>query len=260
VKRAPESLVRAHRPVASFAILGDMPGSATARAAATESVRVDKHSLVHTSVRVHQGDEGGQREARGDGDGQVCNAICSMGEHLVLAPKDPRNPAKLAEVAADRVVREDGGDASEADGGDGVAWCPAVDEGAPARGPGDAGDEAGEMPTVLLSSEESHEEQLGLWLRPDISDLFDLDLKVFDQEIVALLYINRVLDDAQVDEYCVCREGGDVVERRVLHRGAWRTAGRAAAAPQGRGVGIRHMAARFPNVVFALREKGSGGG
>jgi hypothetical protein len=66
---------------------------------------VDKHPLVDAAVGVHQGDESGEREAGGDGDGEVSDAIGGMCEHLVLAAENPSHPAKLAEVAADGVIR-----------------------------------------------------------------------------------------------------------------------------------------------------------
>ncbi len=94
-----------------------------------------------------------QREPRGDGDGDVGDAVGRPGENLVLAPEDTRNAAKLAEVLPDGGVGQRGGDAGEADGGDGVARRPAVDEGAAASGPRDAGGEAVKVPLVLVGCE-----------------------------------------------------------------------------------------------------------
>jgi hypothetical protein len=48
-----------------------------------------------------------------------------------------------------------GGDAGEANGGDGFAGRPAKDQGAVAGRPGDAGGEAGQVVLVLVFSEEN---------------------------------------------------------------------------------------------------------
>jgi hypothetical protein len=53
-------------------------------------------------------------------------------------------------MLSDDGVRQRGGDASEANGGDGVAGRPAVDEGAAVSGPRDAGGEAVKMKIVPL--------------------------------------------------------------------------------------------------------------
>ncbi len=82
------------------------------------------------------------------------------GEYFVLASEDTCNAAKLAEVLSDGGVWQRGGDACEADGGDGVARRPAVDEGAAASGPRDAGGEAVKIPLVLVGCEESQPEKL----------------------------------------------------------------------------------------------------
>ena len=220
---APKGLVRAGRPMARFAVLGHMPSCSTAGAAATEGVGVNQHPLVHAAVGVHQGDKGGEREAGGDGYREVGNAIGGMREQLVLAAEDPRHSAKLAEMATDRVTRG-----------------PPMDQGASTGGPRDAGDKPGEVAAVLFRSEKGHKQQLGLWLRPDIGDLLDLNLEVLDEEVVPLLDVDRRLDRAEVDEDRFGGEHGDVMERRILHRGAWRTAGRAKAAPQSGSIRTRH--------------------
>ncbi len=62
--------------------------------------------------------------------------------------------------AAQRQARQRGGDAGEADSGDGVARRPAVDKGAAASGPRDAGGEAVKIPLVLTGCEESQSEKL----------------------------------------------------------------------------------------------------
>ena len=48
-----------------------------------------------------------------------------------------------------------GGDAREANGGDGVAGSPAIDQGAITGRPGDAGGEAGQLTLMLLCCEEN---------------------------------------------------------------------------------------------------------
>jgi hypothetical protein len=63
-------------------------------------------------------------------------------------------------MLSDGGVRQRGGDAGEADGGDGVARRPAVDEGAAASGPRDAGGEAVEIPLMLVGCEEGQSEKL----------------------------------------------------------------------------------------------------
>jgi hypothetical protein len=62
---------------------------------------------------------------------------------------------KLCKKCPDGRVWQVGGDAGEADGGDGVTGRPAVDQGTVAGHPGDAGDEEGHVVLVLLHSEEN---------------------------------------------------------------------------------------------------------
>ncbi len=112
---------------------------------------MDQHSLVCAAICINQRDKGGQREPGGDSDGDVGDAVGRPGKNLVLAPEDTHNAAKLAEVLPDGGVGQRGGDAGEADG---VARRPAVDEGATASGPQDAGGEAVKVPLVLVSCEE----------------------------------------------------------------------------------------------------------
>jgi len=161
---------------------------------------VDQHPLVHTAVWVHQEDEGMQRVARGDGDGKVGYPIGSVGENLIFAAKEACYMAKLAKVAANGVVRKDGGDTGEMDGGNGVTGGPAVDEGAPAGRPRDAGNEAGKMTAALLGCEEGDEQQLGLWLWPDVGNLLDPDLENFVEKVVALLAVHGGFDHTQINE------------------------------------------------------------
>ena len=110
-------------------------------------MRVDQHSLVCAVICIGLRDEGGQCEPRGDGDGDVGDTIGRPGEDLVFASENACNAAELAKVL-------------KADVGDGVARRPAVDEGAAASGPRDAGGEAVEVPPVLVSCEENQPEKL----------------------------------------------------------------------------------------------------
>ncbi len=96
----------------------------------------------------------------GDGDGDVGDAVGRTGENLVLAAEDTRDTAELAEVLSDDGVRQRGGDAGEADGGDGVARRPAIDEGGAASGPRDAGGEAVKILLLPISCEESLSKEL----------------------------------------------------------------------------------------------------
>jgi hypothetical protein len=114
---------------------------------------VDQHSLVCAAICIDQRDKGGQREPGGDGDGDVGDAVGRPGEDLVFAAEDPRNAAKLAKMLPDGGIGQRGGDAGEADGGDGVARRPSIDEGAAASGPRDAGGEAVKVPLVLVGCE-----------------------------------------------------------------------------------------------------------
>ena len=115
---------------------------------------MDQHSLVCAAICINQRNKGGQCEPRGDGDGDVGDTIGRPGENFVLAPENTRNAAELAKMLSDDGVRQRGGDAGEANGGDGVAGRPAVDEGAAASGPRDAGGEAVKVPLVLVGCEE----------------------------------------------------------------------------------------------------------
>jgi hypothetical protein len=63
------------------------------------------------------------------------------------------------------------GVASEADGGDDIAGCPAIDQGA--VGPGEAGKEAPQIVLVLLSSEEGQVQELRFWLWSDVRDFIN---------------------------------------------------------------------------------------
>ncbi len=148
------------RAAAGPAELGNMAHCSAPGAAAAGGVHVDQHSLVCAAICIDQRDKGWQREAGGDGDGDVGDAVGRPGENFVLAPEDMRNAAKLAEVLPDGSVWQRGGDAGEADGGDGVARRPAVDEGAAASGPWDAGGEAVKVPLNLVGSEECQPEKL----------------------------------------------------------------------------------------------------
>jgi hypothetical protein len=121
---------------------------------------VDQHSLVCAAICINQRNKGGQCEPRGDGNGDVGDTIGSPGENFVLAPENTRNAAELAKMLSDDGVRQRGGDAGEANGGDGVAGRPAVDEGAAASGPRDAGGEAVKISLVLIGCEENQAEEL----------------------------------------------------------------------------------------------------
>ncbi|MFO0006749.1 MAG: hypothetical protein ACK559_37090, partial [bacterium] len=81
---------------------------------------MDQHSLVCAAICINERNKGGQCEPRGDGDGDVGDTVGRPGENFVLAPEDTCNAAKLAEMLSDGGVRQRGGDAGEADGGDGV--------------------------------------------------------------------------------------------------------------------------------------------
>ena len=73
-------------------------------------------------------------------------------------------------------------------------------------------------------------QQLGLWLRPDIGDLLDPDLEVFNEEIIPLLDVDGRLDHTEVDENRVGGErrnsdgAADPAQRRVEDR--WPSYGR----------------------------------
>jgi hypothetical protein len=121
---------------------------------------VDQHSLVCAAICIDQRDKGGQREPRGDGDGDVGDTVGSPCEDFVFASENTCNAAELAKMLSDGGVRQRGRDAGEADGGEGVARRPAVDEGAAASGPRDAGGEAVKIPLVLIGCEESQSEKL----------------------------------------------------------------------------------------------------
>ncbi len=126
---APEGGVGAGGAAASPAELGDMTRCSAPGAAAAGGIRVDQHSLVCAAICINQRDEGGQCEPRGDGDEDVGNTVGRPGEDLVFASENTRNAAELAKMFPDGGVRQRGGDASEANGGDGATWRPAVDEG-----------------------------------------------------------------------------------------------------------------------------------
>ncbi len=157
---APEGGVGAGGAAASPAELGNMARCSAPGAAAGGGVRVDQHSLVCAAICINQRNEGGQCEPRGDGDGDVGDTIGRPGEDFVLAPENTRNVAELAKMLSDGGVRQRGGGGGEANGGDGVARRPAVDEGAAASGPRDAGGEAVKIPLVLVGSEECQPEKL----------------------------------------------------------------------------------------------------
>ncbi len=101
------------RVASAPAELGNMTRCSAPGAAAAGGVRVDQHSLVCAAICIDQRDKGGQREPGGDGEGDVGDAVGRPGEHLVLAPEDTRNAAKLAEVLSDGGVGQRGGDAGE---------------------------------------------------------------------------------------------------------------------------------------------------
>jgi hypothetical protein len=90
----------------------------------------------------------------------VGDTVGHPGEYFVLASEDTCNAAKLAEVLSDGSVWQRGGDVGEADGCDGVARRPALDEGAAASGPRDAGGKVVKIPLVLVGCEESQPEKL----------------------------------------------------------------------------------------------------
>jgi hypothetical protein len=81
-------------------------------------------------------------QSPGDSNGDVDNAIACPGENFVLAAKDTSNAAKLSKMCSDGGIRQVGRDASEVEGGDGVAGCPAIDGGVVADLPGDTSNEA----------------------------------------------------------------------------------------------------------------------
>jgi hypothetical protein len=85
----------------------------------------------------------------------VGDTIGRPGEGLVFAPVHASYAAELAKVLPDGSIRQRGGDAGEADGGDGVAWRPSIDEGAAASRPREASSKAFEVSPVLVSSEEN---------------------------------------------------------------------------------------------------------
>ncbi len=141
--------------VTSSAELNHMSSCATPGATAAERVRVDEHSLVCCAFSIYQRDKSGQGEARGDGDGDVDDALARPGENLIFAAKDLRNAAELGKMCPDGHVGQVGGDAGEAHSGADVTGRPAVDQGAVAGHPEDAGVEAGQVVLVLLPSEEN---------------------------------------------------------------------------------------------------------
>ncbi len=116
---------------------------------------MDKHPLVRAAVGVDQQDKGWQGEPRGNGDGDMGDAIGRLGKDLVFASKHTGNAAKLAKVGPDGGIRQGGGDTSEADCGDGVARRPAIDESAPAGKPWDASCEEIQILPILVGGEES---------------------------------------------------------------------------------------------------------
>ncbi len=121
---------------------------------------MDQHSLVCAAICINQRNKGRQCEPRGDSDGDVGDTVGRLGENFVLASENTRNAAELAKMLSDDGVRQRGGDAGETNGGDGVAGRPAVDEGAAARRPRDAGGEAVKIPIVLICCEESKSKEL----------------------------------------------------------------------------------------------------
>jgi hypothetical protein len=219
-----------------------MARCSTARAAAAEGVAVDQHTLVHAAIRVHKGNESRKRESRSDGNGEVCNSIAGSCENLITAAEQARNAAKLRKMRPYGVIRERRWDACEADGGDSVARRPAVDQGPVAGGPGDAGGEAGEVAVILLRCEKCNPQELRIRLRPDILHLINGTLEIFEQKIVSLSDVNWGLNHPQIYENCMEGKSRDVVERRVLYRGAFRAAGRSsAAATKCKSIRVRHF-------------------
>ena len=156
----PEGGVGAGGAAAGPAELGNMACCSAPGTAAAGGVRVDQHSLFCAAICIDQRDKGGQREPRGDGDGDVGDTVGSPCEDFVFASENTCNAAELAKMLSDGGVWQRGGDAGEADGGDGVARRPAVDEGATASGPRDAGGEAVKIPLVLICCEESKSKEL----------------------------------------------------------------------------------------------------
>ena len=145
-----------------------MPCGATPGATAAGGISVYHHPLVHTSIRVGQSDESWQSEASGDGDGEMNYSIRRPGKGLVLTAEKAGDAAKLGEMLADGGIREGDRNASEANGGRGIAWSPAVDQGVAAGGPGDACFQLAKVQHVLLGSEKGNPQKVGLWLRPNI--------------------------------------------------------------------------------------------
>jgi hypothetical protein len=101
------------------------------------------------------------------------------------------------------------GDAGEADGGDGLAGHPVVDQDAAAGRPGEA--------LELLRKKENQAQQLGLWLRPDVCNLIHINLKIFEKKIVPLSLVYRWLDNTQIYEKSILRESRNMVKWRILH-------------------------------------------
>ena len=130
--------------VTSSAELDHISSCATPGATAAEGVSVNEHSLVRCGFSVYQGDKSGQGEARGDGDGDVDDALARPGENLIFAAKDLPNAAELGKMCPDGRVGQVGGDAGEPDSGAGVTGRPAVDQGAVAGLPEESDVEAGQ--------------------------------------------------------------------------------------------------------------------
>ncbi len=96
-------------------------------------------SILLSVVPSSSTNEGGQGEARGDGDGDLDDAVARPGKDFVFAAEDTCDTTKLSKMGSDGGLQQVDGDACEANGGDGVAGSPAVDQGAVAGRPGDAG-------------------------------------------------------------------------------------------------------------------------
>ncbi len=83
------------------------------------------------------------------------DAVARPGKDLVFAAEDTCDTTKLSKMGSDGGLGQVSGDACEANSGDGVAGSPAVDQGAVAGRPGDAGGEAGQVALILLLCEEN---------------------------------------------------------------------------------------------------------
>ncbi len=77
------------------------------------------------------------------------------GKDFVFAMEDTCDMIKLSKMGSDGGLWQVNGDAGEAYDGEGVSGRPAVDQGAVAGRPGDAGGEAVQVALILLLCEEN---------------------------------------------------------------------------------------------------------